>query len=141
MPPGLVGHQGHTDGMTLSELIGALETADPGLVLPLGFSNPHSYRVFYTDLAFEPTANVTVGQMLADARSALGATYQGHKGGDYTMDGWTECWLAEEGNGNGEAIGPVLITCLLAAGQLDEATRRRLASFEPETVQRRKARP
>lgn len=141
MPPGLVGHQAHTDGMTLSELIGALETADPGLVLPLGFSNPHSYRGFYTDLAFEPTANVTVGQMLADARSALGATYQGHKGGDYTMEGWTECWLAEDGCGGGEPIGPILITLLLAAGQLDEATRQKLAEFEPETVQWRKERP
>lgn len=125
--------------MTLDELIVALEAADPALVLPLGFSNPHSYRGDYMDLAFEPTANVTVGQMLADARTALGATYQGHKGGDYTMHAYTDCWLAEDGRGDGETIGPVLLTLLLAAGQLDSATRETLARFESEWVAMRKA--
>lgn len=126
--------------MTLDELIVALEAADPALVLPLGFSNPHSYRRDYIDLAFEPTANVTVGTMLADARCARGATYQGYKGGDNTMDGWTDCWLAEEGSSaNAEIIGPVLLTLLLAAGQLDEATREALSGFESHWVTVRKA--
>lgn len=124
--------------MTLGELIAALEAADPALVLPLGFSHPHSWRGVYSDLAFEPTANVTVGAMVADARSALGATYQGHKGGDYTMDAWTDCWLAEDGRGDGETIGPILLALLLSAGQLDPATREKLARFEPETVQWRR---
>jgi len=118
--------------MTLSELIAALEAADPDVVLPLGFSRPHSYRGDYMDLAFEPTTDVTVGAMLADARSALGRTFQGWKGGDYTMDAWTACWLDEEGRGDGETIGPVLLTLLLTAGQLDQATREKLARFEPE---------
>jgi hypothetical protein len=123
--------------MVLRELIAALEAADPDTVLPLGFSNPHSYRGYYTDLAFEPTANVTVGQMLANARTALGATYQGYKGGDYTMDQWTECWLAEHGH-EGESLGPILLTLMLAAGQLDAATREKLAGFEPEYVRERR---
>lgn len=126
--------------MTLDELIVALEAADPALVLPLGFSNPHSYRGDYMDLAFEPTANVTVGAMLADARSARGTTYQGYKGGDNTMDGWTDCWLAEEGSSaNAETIGAVLLTLLLAAGQLDEATQAKLAGFESQRVKGRRA--
>jgi hypothetical protein len=125
--------------MTLGELIAVLETAEPDLVLPLGFSNPHSYRGDYMDLAFEPTVNVTVGAMLADARTALGNTYQGWKGGDYTMDAYTECWLAEEGSSaDSETVGPILLTLLLAAGQLNAAARERLGRFEPETVQWRR---
>lgn len=124
--------------MTLDELITALEAEDPGKVLPLGFSHPHSFRGFYEQLAFEPTTDVTVGEMLADARSARGATYEGWKGGSYTMLGWTDCWLAEEGHGAGEEIGPILLALLLAASQLDGATRRKLAGFEVESVRWRK---
>lgn len=127
-------------GMTLDELIVALDAADPAMVLPLGFSNPHSYRGDYMDLAFEPTATVTVGAMLADARSARGATYGGYKGGDYTMDGWTECWLATEGtSADSETIGPILLALLLAAGQLDAATLDKLGGFESQWVAERKA--
>lgn len=127
--------------MTLDELIAALEAEDPDKVLPLGFTNPHSWRGVYSELAFEPTADVTVGRMLADAQSALGATYEGWKGGDYTMDGLTDCWLAEEGHGDGETLGPILLTLLLAAGQLDTEARTTLAGFETESVQWRKANP
>lgn len=102
--------------MTLEELITALEAADPNLVLPDGFTHPHSYRGDYMDLAFEPASNVTVAAMLTDARSALGTTYQGWKGGDYEMTEYTDCWLASEG-GLGETIGPLLLRLMLAAGK------------------------
>jgi hypothetical protein len=118
--------------MTLDELITALEAEDPDRILPLGFTHPHSYRGEYTELAFEPIANVTIGAMLADARSAKGSTYQGHKGGDYTMDGYTDCWLAEDGHGGGETIGPILLAHMLAADQFDEPTKTKLAGFEGE---------
>lgn len=61
--------------MTLDELIAALDAADPDLVLPDGFTNPHSYRGYYEQLAFEPAQDVRVADMLADAREALGTTY------------------------------------------------------------------
>lgn len=112
--------------MTLSELIGALEAEDPDLLLPLGFSNPHSYRGIYEDLAFEPVADVTIGQMLADARSALDATYEAWKGGEYTMREYADCWLAEEGRGGGETIGPFILALLIVAAQADEPTKARL---------------
>jgi hypothetical protein len=124
--------------MTLDELITALKAEDPSKRLPLGFSNPHSWRGDYCQLAFEPTADVTVGEMLADARAALGSTYEGWKGGQYTMSSYTDCWLDEQGSGMGEMLGPILLTLLLAAGQLDEATRARLAGFEVESVRWRK---
>lgn len=129
---GAVGRPVHTVGMTLGELIAVLETAEPDLVLPLGFHNPHSYRGDYMDLAFEPAANVTVSAMLADARTALDNTYQGWKGGDYTMDAYTDCWLATQGSSaDSETIGPILLFLLLSAGQLNAAARERLARFEP----------
>ncbi len=101
--------------MELGELITALEQADARLVVPSGFTNPHSYRGYYDELAFEPAANVTVAAMLADARSALGATYQGYKGGDFTMREHTDCWLATWG-GLGETLGPTLLRLMLAPG-------------------------
>lgn len=118
--------------MTLGELIAALEKPDPSRKVPLGFASPHSYRGIYAELAFEPKADVTVGEMLASARSALGATYEGWKGGEYTMTGYTDCWLAEHGHGAGETIGPVLLTLMLAADPQDERLAADLERFQPE---------
>lgn len=103
--------------MTLRELIAALESADPERVVPYGFRDPHSYRGIYADVAFEPAENITVGEMLAAARSALGATFQGYKGGDYTMREYTDCWLSEYGHASGETIGPTLLRLMLAGAQ------------------------
>lgn len=91
--------------MELRDLIKFLEARDPAKVVPLGFSEPHSYRGDYYDLAFEPTADVTVGSMLECARFALGQTFQGYKGGDFTMREYTSVHLAHYGM-CGEGIGP-----------------------------------
>uniref|UniRef100_UPI003F496201 hypothetical protein n=1 Tax=Streptomyces sp. CA-141956 TaxID=3240051 RepID=UPI003F496201 len=117
--------------MTLEELITALETADPTLVLPHGFTNPHSYRGFYEDLAFEPATDVRVTDMLADARDALGETFEGWKGGEYKMRRGTDCWLAHEGM-LGETLGPLLIRLMLDAGICDTALH---AAEQPATVE------
>lgn len=99
--------------MYLGQLIEALEAADQDHVCPMGFARPHSYRGFYEDLAFEPEPNMRVADMLACAKSALGETFQGWKGGDYKMHEYTTCWLAERGESNGDGIGPVLLGYLL----------------------------
>ena len=106
--------------MTLGELIGALEAEDSNLVLPDGFRSPHSYRGYYDQLAFEPAKDVKVGEALALAESALGATYGGWKGGDFTMDEHTEVNLAVFGE-CGEEIGPTLLRLMIekAKGALD----------------------
>lgn len=101
--------------LTLGDLIAALEAADPAQRVPLGFTEPHSYRGYYDELAFEVTADVTVGAMLADARSALGATYQGWKGGDYPMDADTPVWLVEREGTTGEQCGAVSLHLMLTA--------------------------
>ena len=108
--------------MTLGDLIATLEKADPDKIVPVGFSNPHSYRGIYTDVAFEPTPNVTIGSMLAAARSAVGATFEGWKGGDFTMNEYTDCWLAREGC-TGDQLGPMLLGFIVASAVGQEATR------------------
>lgn len=101
--------------MTLGELITALEAEDPTRVLPHGFDNPHSYRGYYDQVAFEPASNISIGDMLDAARSALGTTYEGWKGGDFTMDRYTDCWLSMVGSASGETLGPTLLRLMLAA--------------------------
>jgi hypothetical protein len=100
----------------LDELIAGLEAAIArvgDITVPLGFTHPHSYRGYYRDLAFEPARNVPLSAMLSDARGALGATYQGWKGGDFTMHRYTDCWLAYEGHGAGETLGRLLFSMML----------------------------
>lgn len=84
--------------MNLGELIRRLEELPADQVVPNGFDHPHSYRGYYDELAFQPATGVTVGSMLADARSAVGATYTGWKGGDYIMDEYTPVHLAWKGS-------------------------------------------
>jgi len=105
--------------MYLKELIAVLEAEDPARVIPLGFCEPHSYRGYYEQLAFEPAENIAVGEMLAAAKSALGATYQGYKGGDFTMTDYTDCWLSVYGTASGESIGPTLLRFMLSARPAD----------------------
>ena len=99
--------------MTLGELIKALEKAEPGRVVRFGFSMPDSYRGFYDQVAFRPAQNVTVASMLSYAREALGNTYTGYKGGEFTMDEHTDVWIAEYGQSEGDGIGPTLLRYML----------------------------
>jgi hypothetical protein len=101
--------------LDLAGLIARLEREDPDRIVPLGFANPHSYRGDYMDLAFEPVRDISIGDMLAAARSALGETFEGWKGGDYTMSGWTSCWIAQYGDASDNQLGPLLLDLLLGA--------------------------
>jgi hypothetical protein len=100
--------------LALTELIDRLKVEDPAKVLRLGFNHPHAYRGYYHDLAFELARSVTVGEMLAAAESAARATFQGWKGGDYTMGEWTPTWLVTEEGDCGESLGAVLLEYMLA---------------------------
>ncbi len=105
------------DGMGLQDLIDALAAADQEHVAPLGFAEPMSYRGDYSQLAFAPTKNVTVASMLQHARSALGQTFEGYKGGEFKMDKWTDCYINEYGESGGDRIGPVLVAYLTGRAQ------------------------
>lgn len=106
--------------MNLDQLIAKLEELPQDEAPPVGFANPHSYRGFYDELAFEPTQGVTFWQMLVAARSAHGSTYTGYKGGEYVMMGGTPVHLASPGN-LGEEIGPVLLDYMRMCASRDQA--------------------
>lgn len=94
--------------MGLSDIIAALKAADQSYVPPLGFHNAHSYRGDYSDLGVEPVAGVSVGDMVETLEAALGCTFEGWKGGSYTMQDYSYVHIAAEGN-VGDRIGPVLV--------------------------------
>lgn len=93
-------------GATLGEVIDRLLQLDRGMVIEDGFGDPHSWRGDYAQLAFRPKKGATVAEMLAAAKSAIGETYEGWKGGEYTMGLETPCHLAE----GGEIGVPILVT-------------------------------
>jgi hypothetical protein len=94
--------------MTLSELIERLEKMPQDKVVPFGFGDPHSYRGYYDQLAFAPRESVRVADMLADAKSAMGKTFEGYKGGDYEMGPYTEVNIAHYGS-CGDGISHMLL--------------------------------
>lgn len=98
----------------LKDLIDWLEEQNPNLTVTHGFGEPDSYRGYYQDVAFEPKENVTFGEMLGYARSALGKTFTGYKGGEFTMHDFTDCWIAQYGTSEGDKIGPTLKAIWLA---------------------------
>ena len=105
--------------MTLGELIERLEKEDPTKVILNGFGEPMSYRGYYDELAFEPMRNVTIGSMLMYARSAVGRTFEGYKGGDFKMKTYTDVWLAVYGS-CGEMLGNRLLEYMLNEENKDE---------------------
>lgn len=83
--------------MNIGDLIKQLEEYNPDTVVPSGFGAPHSYRGDYYSVAFEPVEVTTIGEMLEHAKSALGATFTGCKGGEYAMDRYSDCGIAAYG--------------------------------------------
>tara|TARA_R110002020_G_scaffold444120_1_gene655457 strand:- start:688 stop:996 length:309 start_codon:yes stop_codon:yes gene_type:complete len=99
--------------MYLEELIEKLEQYPSTQKVAKGFNYPHSYRGYYEQLAFEPCNNTTVGAMLDCAKEALGNTYTGYKGGEFTMHKYTMCWLSCYGNSSQESLGETLLGFML----------------------------
>lgn len=84
--------------LTLGGMIGILETMDPSAPVP-NLVDPHSYRGYYSDLAFERhPGSRTAGELLADCRNALGSVFVGYKGGDFYMVRDTPVWVASYGS-------------------------------------------
>ena len=81
---------------------------------PIRLDNPHSYRGYYSDLAFED--NTAASPMSLDELRTLldechGKTFEGYKGGDNTMGDDTPLWIAEWGcTSNNRAIMDVDIS-------------------------------
>lgn len=84
--------------LTLGELIAQLNVTPPDTQL-YGLTEPHSYRGYYSDLAFESTGGtIRAAELLAMCQSALGSTFEGYKGGDFMMTKSTPLWVAGYGS-------------------------------------------
>jgi hypothetical protein len=82
--------------MTLGKLIERLESL-PAETMLEGICKPHSYRGYYSDLAFERGDKVTAAKALETCRGCMGEVFQGYKGGDFQMGRNTPVWLASHG--------------------------------------------
>jgi len=83
--------------MTLGELITAIKELPSDQVID-GFTRPHSYRGYYSDLAFEPSEEKMMAKnLLVMVEPCLGQIFQGYKGGDFTMHKSTPCWISYYG--------------------------------------------
>jgi len=84
--------------MILKDLIEWLEKQDPSTVVIDGFGSPHSDRGYYANLGFTPVERTTFGEMLKHAKSALGRTFVGWKGGEFVMGEYTRCYIGDYGD-------------------------------------------
>lgn len=83
--------------LTLGALIEALEKLPPDKLVA-NLHSPHSYRGYYSDLAFELEGELRKAEeILADCRGAMGRVFKGYKGGDYVMGARTPLWVANYG--------------------------------------------
>lgn len=84
--------------MTLGNMIKILEKMPDNEMLA-NLSGPHSYRGYYSDLAFElDTGTRPASEILEDCRESMGKTFMGYKGGDFTMKEYTPVWVASYGH-------------------------------------------
>ncbi len=84
--------------LTLGAMIEALGTYPPEQLV-YGVGEPDSYRGYYCDLAFAPTATEEpVSALLQRCRDAMGREFTGYKGGEYVMGESTPVWLADYGS-------------------------------------------
>lgn len=96
--------------MTLGEMIVRLEAAPQDAHIRVPFYDAYagcldSYRGYYEMLAIDhQAAPKTVADFLKEAREAVGSTFIGYKGGDFTMDRNTPIWVAEYGASTGQAV-------------------------------------
>ena len=84
--------------MNLGKLIDWLEKQDQELIVKDGFSSPHSDRGSYDELAFTPEPESKISDMLKNALSADGATFEGWKGGEFTMGRSTAVYIGVYGD-------------------------------------------
>jgi hypothetical protein len=100
------------DQITLGELIDGLEQADPARDVyldwnRLGVAGLGSYRGYYDQLAigYADDGNaMTAGDLLKDCRAAVGAHFEGYKGGQFRMDRNTRIYVANHGSSAGVGL-------------------------------------
>ncbi len=91
-----------SDQWTLGQMIEALEALPLEMTVE-GVGELESYRGYYSDLSFESSGavRVTVSEVLADCRAAMGSCFTGYKGGDFYMTANTVLWDSPYGAASG----------------------------------------
>ena len=99
--------------LTLGELIIRLE-AIPDKTIMVSINNPegipgylHSWRGVYAELALESSQSgdlSTVDKLLQRLKKAVGETFIGYKGGDFTMGKTTPIWVSQYGDAEHNAV-------------------------------------
>ncbi len=83
--------------MTLGELIAVLEAIPEGAEVA-NLNSVHSYRGYYSDLAFEHSEGTRpAADLLKECKAAMGKVFCGYKGGDFVMGEMTPVWVASYG--------------------------------------------
>ena len=95
--------------LTLGELIDALADVDDQVPVVVdrggGVGRLVSYRGYYADLAFVPIADeASTATVRTAIVGAVGATFEGYKGGDFLMDRDAPLWIAADGDVTGIAV-------------------------------------
>lgn len=93
--------------MTLGAMIDRLAGMPPDAPV-VGLENPHSYRGYYSDLAFELPSGAspkTAASLLEECKAALGQGFEGYKGGNFIMGCDTPVWVAFYGREGLKLLG------------------------------------
>lgn len=110
--------------MTLGDWIDTLEKLPGGMRIRLDTGQRVgrliSWRGIYAHLAIEPADPPdggweTVAGALQDARDADGGTFEGYKGGDYTMNRGTPLWVSAYGDS--DHVRPIGVQVIEQDGQ------------------------
>lgn len=109
-------HQALEQSRALGWLLNRLKRVPEHIVCRHGFHNPHSWRGDYTEAAFEPAENVSVGDMIDSVNTALRGSFRGYKGGHFSFNSRTPSHISEEGT---DYDNTDWMSCLL--GELDSA--------------------
>lgn len=101
--------------MRLGSFIQGLKGCDPEADIQFDFygyvpTTLDSYRGYYDHLAFgfADTDIPKVKDVLAQCEDALGKTFEGYKGGDFTMSEDTPLWVGNYGESRSTAIVDIL---------------------------------
>lgn len=90
--------------MTLGKLISALKVM-PNEAMVSNLNNAHSYRGYYSDLAFERgIGEIPASELLSACQSAIDKVFEGYKGGDFLMGAHTPVWVANYGQEGSKLI-------------------------------------
>jgi len=100
--------------MDISEVVDWLEDYQqkhPDATTKFGWTEGGSYRGYYDEFSVEPSdSEVDIETMIGVLCDAIGQTFYGYKGGEYTMNESSEVYYAPYGN-----TGPIVSKALLRA--------------------------